>query len=444
MKRGCSRLAVVTVAMILVVGLGGGRVLADCTCINTDCYEDVIVSDAGTTQVNGTHVFDGMLNGKPSYAKGILAEIYYSEGKWIVTSGAHGYAQLSSAATPPAAGWELAGGTAPAPTLSGGEACSSCTAPQLSGTPPSTVLTGTSFEFQPTARGTCEITAFTVTNLPSWARFDNSTGRLSGKPDRGDVGSYFGIVITAFDAWNRTDAIGPFSIDVRLNLEVVPLGTPGAGAILDRAQEGTQTNQVGIESFRLLDTDGSATCVSPLHLCIYETDYSATPPMRTLVDYQFIPCDPVTGTYDFDIPMYALLSPTHDIVMAFADEPVLDTYGLPSAGATSPSTPADSGNALVAIYDVGETITGRCQILIDGRTSVTSYIHLYVYSLNLGTRPVTSVLLDHWVVRCASGTSIYNLEIATDDLAPGDYSIHLVFEDGSTQDIPIQLIEPTT
>ena len=356
MNQEIGRLRRIGVAMVLVVGLISGRALADCTCINKDCYEDVIVSGAGTTQVNGTHVFDGMLNGKPRYVIGILAEIYYSAGKWIVTSGAHGYEQVSSAATPPATGWQTAGGAAPAPTLSEGKACSSRTAP----------------------------------------------------------------------------------------LEILPLGAGGEGSILDRVPATTQGDQVGIESFRLLDLDGSVTCVSPLHLCIYETDYSANPPTRTLIDYRFVPCDSVTGGYEFDIPLYALLSPIHDVVLAFADEPVLDTYGLPSTGSASLGTSAGDGSDPMAVYQVGETITGRCRILIDGIPNVTSYIHLYIYALDLSARPVTSALLDHWVVRCGSGTSIYSLEIPTDELAAGDYSIHLVFEDGSTQNIPIHLAEPTT
>lgn len=352
MKRGARWLAGVAGAITLVASLIGGQALADCTCVNADCYEDVVVSGAGTTQVNGTHVFTGMLNGKPRYAKGILAEIFYSAGKWIVTSGGHGYEQISTAATPPASGWQLAGGAAPAPTLSGGDACS---------------------------------------------------------PDA------------------QVPAV-----------EIVPLGTGGEGAILDRAQADTRANIVGTESFRLLDVDGSATCVAPLHLCIYETDFSTTPPTRTLIDYQFVPCDPVTGTYDFDVPLSALLSPTHDVVVSFADEPVLNTYGLPVAGGTSPA----SGDAPVAVYEIGETITGRCQILIDGKVSVTSYIHLYIYALDLNTRPMTSRLLDHWVVRCDRGSSTYSLEIATDALAAGDYAIHLVFEDGTTTDLRVQLIEP--
>jgi len=444
MKRRTGWLAVVAVAMIFVMGMVGGRALADCTCVSSDCYEDVIVSGAGFALVNGTYVFNGMQNGKPSYVMAGYGAVVYEGGNWFIYSGAHKtYSNASSATTPPATGWGLeSAGTAPAPTLSDGEACPPCTAPQLSGTPPDTILSGSSFDFTPTTSGTCEISSFAVTNLPSWARFDSSTGRLSGTPNHHDAGLYQDIVITVFDVWNQTDTIGPFSIDVRLDLQIVPLGAPGEGAILDRAQARTQADQVGIESFQLLDVDGSATCISSLHLCIYEIDYSAIPPIRTLIDYRFIPCDPVTGTYDFDIPLYALLSSTHDVVFTFADEPALDTYGLPSAGGTSSGALADSGNDLIAIYEVGETITGGCQILIGGMLSVTSYIHLYIYSLDLSTRPVTLGLLDHWMVRCDSGTSIYSLEIATDELAAGDYSIRLRFADGTTRDFRVQLVEP--
>ncbi len=54
---------------------------------------------------------------------------------------------------------------------------------------------------------------FAVTNLPSWASFDASTGTISGTPGQGDVGNYTGITITVSDG-QQMAGLGPFSINV--------------------------------------------------------------------------------------------------------------------------------------------------------------------------------------------------------------------------------------
>ncbi len=87
-------------------------------------------------------------------------------------------------------------------------------APTIGGTPPASVLAGSAYTFTPTASDPDNDTlSFSVANLPSWASFDNTTGRISGTPQAGDVGNYNGIRITVSDGAASAE-LGPFSIEV--------------------------------------------------------------------------------------------------------------------------------------------------------------------------------------------------------------------------------------
>lgn len=86
--------------------------------------------------------------------------------------------------------------------------------PSLSGTPPASVAVGNAYAFNPTANDPDGDTlSFSVANLPSWAQFDTSNGRLSGTPSDDDIGDYDGIRITATDG-ELSDSLGPFTITV--------------------------------------------------------------------------------------------------------------------------------------------------------------------------------------------------------------------------------------
>ncbi len=87
-------------------------------------------------------------------------------------------------------------------------------APVISGSPAGQITAGTAYSFTPTASdpdgGSL---SFTVSGLPSWASFNNTTGRLSGSPSVNDVGSYGDIVITVSDGQDST-SLPAFSIQV--------------------------------------------------------------------------------------------------------------------------------------------------------------------------------------------------------------------------------------
>jgi hypothetical protein len=73
-------------------------------------------------------------------------------------------------------------------------------APLISGTPATSVTATQAFSFTPTASDPDGQTlTFSVSNLPAWATFSTTTGRVSGTPSATQVRTYSNIVITVSD-----------------------------------------------------------------------------------------------------------------------------------------------------------------------------------------------------------------------------------------------------
>jgi hypothetical protein len=129
----------------------------------------------------------------------------------------------SATSTPPAAP------TAPTPP----------TAPttSISGTPVATATVGSAYAFTPIvkAEASAEL-SFTVSNQPSWAAFNASTGKLSGTPTSADVGDYKNISIEVKDG-SASAVLAPFSIVVKTAAEV-------ASVTWEIPSEGSATTQV--------------------------------------------------------------------------------------------------------------------------------------------------------------------------------------------------------
>jgi hypothetical protein len=119
-------------------------------------------------------------------------------------------------------------------------------APSISGTPATNVTVGEEYLFIPTAADEDNDTlTFSVTNLPSWASFNNQTGAVSGTPALEDVNLYENIVITVSDGTDSA-SLSPLSIEVvesepvvgSVSLEWTPPSTRTDGSALDMSEIG--------------------------------------------------------------------------------------------------------------------------------------------------------------------------------------------------------------
>jgi len=86
--------------------------------------------------------------------------------------------------------------------------------PSISGAPATSATVGEAYSFIPNASDPDgQRLTFSIANRPSWAQFDSATGRLSGTPAAGNVGSTSGIVISATDGQDSV-SLPAFSLAV--------------------------------------------------------------------------------------------------------------------------------------------------------------------------------------------------------------------------------------
>jgi Putative Ig domain len=87
-------------------------------------------------------------------------------------------------------------------------------APVITGTPLTSVLQGSAYVFAPGATDPDgNALTFSVANLPPWAAFNSSTGRLTGTPTAANVGTYNNITVSVSDG-SATASLAAFSIQV--------------------------------------------------------------------------------------------------------------------------------------------------------------------------------------------------------------------------------------
>lgn len=112
--------------------------------------------------------------------------------------------------------------------------------PTISGSPTASVNAGQAYSFTPTASGPSGSTlTFSVANLPPWAAFSSSTGRLSGTPAGSNVGTFSNIVISVSDG-QLSASLAPFSIQVKAVAPTIS-GTPGTSATVGQSYSFTPT-----------------------------------------------------------------------------------------------------------------------------------------------------------------------------------------------------------
>lgn len=101
----------------------------------------------------------------------------------------------------------IAGQAGPNPTANN-------SAPTISGTPSNIAVVGVNWSFTPNGNDVDgDLLTFSVTNLPDWAIFEESNGRISGAPRLGDSAVYEDIVISVSDG-ELTASLPAFDINV--------------------------------------------------------------------------------------------------------------------------------------------------------------------------------------------------------------------------------------
>ncbi|MCK4587536.1 MAG: hypothetical protein KAU29_09345, partial [Gammaproteobacteria bacterium] len=99
-------------------------------------------------------------------------------------------------------------------------------APTISGSPEVTLVENVFYSFTPNVNDADgDNLTFSITNLPSWANFQNNTGTLSGTPSSVNIGTTSGIVITVSDGIDSV-SLPAFSITVVNAADTPPTNTP--------------------------------------------------------------------------------------------------------------------------------------------------------------------------------------------------------------------------
>jgi hypothetical protein len=105
-------------------------------------------------------------------------------------------------------------------------------APVISGVPATTVNVGATYTFTPTASDPDgSPLTFSILNMPSWATFNVTNGRLQGAPTSANVGTFGNITIRVSDGV-ATTSLTPFSITVTQNNTAPTIsGTPSSSGV---------------------------------------------------------------------------------------------------------------------------------------------------------------------------------------------------------------------
>jgi Putative Ig domain len=289
-------------------------------------------------------------------------------------------------------------------------------APVIGGTPPASVVAGTSYMFTPTASDPDgNALTFSVANPPSWASFSSATGQLTGTPTRASIGTYSNIVISVSDG-TLSAALPAFSIAVNAPADQAPVigGTPPASVVAGTAYVFTPTAS---------DPDGNALTFSVANRPSWASfnsstgQLSGTPATANVGTFSNILISVSDGTLAASLPAFAI------VVAAPADPPpTISGSPATSVGAGSPysftpTTSDPSGNALTfsvanlpswaAFNTHSGTLSGT-----PGAGDAGSYANI-VIGVSDGTASASLASFTITVTQAASGSATLNWSAPT-------------------------------
>ena len=122
-RREIGYIALVAMLWVLIPAVATS---AGCSCDNSDCFEDLTITEAGIDIVRGTYRFTRMHDGKASFENEAGVRIYHNGSEWIISgSGGTWYIHDSEqTVTPPASNWQTGpDGDIPLPRVSQPDEC---------------------------------------------------------------------------------------------------------------------------------------------------------------------------------------------------------------------------------------------------------------------------------------------------------------------------------
>jgi len=148
-------------------------------------------------------------------------------------------------------------------------------------------VAGQPYSFQPKVANTSGTTRFTIAQLPAWAKFNSSTGQLSGTPDASQVGQYPGITINLVSGTSVV-AMPAFTITVA-----------AAGSMSNTVTLSWEAPTENADGSSLMDLKGYKVHYGPTSKGYSDVIQVANPGLTTYV-VQNLP----TGKYYFAVTAY--------------------------------------------------------------------------------------------------------------------------------------------
>ncbi|MCJ8322000.1 MAG: DUF5011 domain-containing protein, partial [Colwellia sp.] len=122
-------------------------------------------------------------------------------------------------------------------------------APDITGTPNTSILLGNNYNFTPTSFDIDgNELSFAIENAPLWSIFNTDTGQLSGEPTSDYIGLYENIIITVTDEFGFSSSLPAFNINVLDNMPPV-INTPANIVIAASNATGTLASNDAIINY---------------------------------------------------------------------------------------------------------------------------------------------------------------------------------------------------
>jgi hypothetical protein len=280
--------------------------------------------------------------------------------------------------------------------------------PVISGAPATSVIVGTAYSFQPTASDPDgNALTFSITNRPSWATFNGSTGKLSGTPTSANIGTFADVVIGVSDG-SASASLPAFSIvvDAAPNGPPVISGTPPASVTAGAAYSFQPTAS---------DPDGHSLTFSITSMPAWATfstttgRLQGTPSAGHVGTYGNIVISVSDGSATASLPAFSIVvnAAPNGLPVISGTPPTSVTVGAPYAFQPTASDP--DGNALtfsianLPPWATFDTATGRLQGT-PAASHVGSYANIAI-AVSDGTATASLPAFSIAVLAVASGSA---------------------------------------